>query len=723
MRNSIFNFQYSISSFKILSAFIRVHSWLKTLCAFVALCLCAFSSPAAERIFNETWDMSLGPAKRLPLKWFQTESIELNLAAIQNGSPVDLSATNIICVWEIYGWNDFTNIYAVSIGNITDGANGATQFRLTPEWSNLPRGHYLGVARALADTAGTFTEIGVLCWMTIEVEWSPDSRFFPTRGPLTYPIEFSDDAITNYFWTVSQFHDARIVELQGQTNIWNAAYINTLSNADRIVAIEAAIGDGYEAVSDALEQFKNQQTSTNAALQTGINNNAFNLSDLSDTVASSSAAFAGFTQNQNATNAALQSGITNNTAAVSNLLAQFSEFELQQAATNETFIASLAGKVDSENGTMSDVTSSNGEFYSPVIFNGSADSFDVFDSLTVGGRPYDLTFNLSQLQDGTFITSPNSARGWDGTGWIDIDTNITVFAHPTTFNPAERTDLTYSIPKFYYDRLTFAFDGFASAGLTNSSLTNLHGIFQEWSRNRFVFRVNTKASSMAGFGGWKAPSKTNIVFDVFDSSSTTPAGANQIYSSLVAPVPSSESLLNTNGFTIIIKQSGGYGNGMYLTFSDASQTVFKMGFGNRYPGGTPFPLVWVGSTGVSPGSGPPMWFRSGAGILKGLIAYRFIPAGVNLTTVECYRILPNEPETSANWGLHSTATLSARIPADIGAVIIGQTDIVTPGLGLAANVISQINLNSVLIFDSLLEPVEMLEVNEYMSKRHIWNLY
>ena len=372
------------------------------------------------------------------------------------------------------------------------------------------------------------------------------------------------------------------------------------------------------------------------------------------------------------------------------------------------------GKVDADSGT-----SWYQMLYYPEIYNGYAENLGVWGALNVNGRPYDMTFNLSQLANGTYVTSPNSASGWDGTGWQTIKTNLFVYAHPTTDNPAERFDLTYSLPLNYYNRATLIFDGFASAGLTNSSQTNLHGIFQDWSPARRVFTVNTSTPSFTGFGGWKTPDKTNLNFNAFNFRDIT----NKLYPSLVTQISDSQALINTNGFTVIFKVSGTYGTGWFLTFTDASQTVFKMGIGGYYLSADPRPYVRIGGSQVVVGDGWPNWSGSGAGNLYGLVAFRFRPNAGGTTSVDCFRLLPNEPNGSYNWGINSTAVISAPIPSDIGAVIIGANGLNVSGSNITIDKASAVNVGVVVILNYPAPPEDVLEINGSLSKKSIWNNY
>jgi len=139
-----------------------------------------FLSSAPRREISQVWKVEDAPTVLIPTKFFMAEGVGLSGRATKGGSPIDLTATNTIYVWEITGWNDFTNTYAIALG--TASTNGQLRFELPPWQSNLPEGTYRGFVRSLTSDGTNLTTSEVLARQTIAIEWSPDSRHYGIVG-------------------------------------------------------------------------------------------------------------------------------------------------------------------------------------------------------------------------------------------------------------------------------------------------------------------------------------------------------------------------------------------------------------------------------------------------------------------------------------------------------------------------------------------------------------
>jgi hypothetical protein len=149
--------------------------------------LTSLSSQAARNELIENRKVELRHSKKESHQIFQAESVQLTGTYTQNGIPVDLTDTNTIVVWEINGWTDYTNTYAVSTGVVSSTSNTVV-FNLTPAQANLVEGTYLGFVRQIP-AGSTNSAYGlVLSYQTIAVEWSPDSRLYNRVAPLTYTM-------------------------------------------------------------------------------------------------------------------------------------------------------------------------------------------------------------------------------------------------------------------------------------------------------------------------------------------------------------------------------------------------------------------------------------------------------------------------------------------------------------------------------------------------------
>jgi hypothetical protein len=152
-----------------------------------------FMSSAATRTINEKWNVEIGPKQKQTIKFFQAESVRLDQRFTRNGSPLDLSATNTVVIWEINGWDDYTNTYAIAIGNAT---NGQLRFELSPGQANLRAGTYRGFIRALVSDGTNLLQNSVLAYQIIDVEWAPDARNYNIVGPLTAPMYYTEIGAT-----------------------------------------------------------------------------------------------------------------------------------------------------------------------------------------------------------------------------------------------------------------------------------------------------------------------------------------------------------------------------------------------------------------------------------------------------------------------------------------------------------------------------------------------
>ncbi len=148
-----------------------------------------FLSSAPHRDISQIWKVEDAPTLPIPTKFFMAEGIRLSGRATKGGSAMDLSDTNTIYVWEINGWEDYTNTYAIAIG--TASTNGQLSFELPPWQSNIPDGTYRGFVRALQSDGTNLTTSEVLARQNITVEWSPDSRHYNLVGPITAPLYYT----------------------------------------------------------------------------------------------------------------------------------------------------------------------------------------------------------------------------------------------------------------------------------------------------------------------------------------------------------------------------------------------------------------------------------------------------------------------------------------------------------------------------------------------------
>jgi hypothetical protein len=154
------------------------------------------------RVINKSRKVEDAASQPSEIEFFQAERVQLNERFSLNGTTLNLGITNTVYVWEITGLNDRTNTYAIAVGTPVNASAGLLRFEMPPYQSCLAPGTYRGFIRSMQ--RGSSNELSgglVLDYQTIKVNFSTDSRYYPVRGPMTYPIDLSDEALTN-FWTV-----------------------------------------------------------------------------------------------------------------------------------------------------------------------------------------------------------------------------------------------------------------------------------------------------------------------------------------------------------------------------------------------------------------------------------------------------------------------------------------------------------------------------------------
>ena len=145
--------------------------------------LVGLSASATDREFSKVWKVDDSPAKKWNLDFFQGDSIGLDITSTQQGSAFDLTGATV--VWEVRGWEDYTNLYAVSTGVVNDALSGTSRFELTPtQTANLAEGTYLGYAKAIITDGTNITDRVVLAYHRIKTEWSAVALDYDVVGPL-----------------------------------------------------------------------------------------------------------------------------------------------------------------------------------------------------------------------------------------------------------------------------------------------------------------------------------------------------------------------------------------------------------------------------------------------------------------------------------------------------------------------------------------------------------
>ncbi|MDD3276084.1 MAG: hypothetical protein PHP93_03425 [Kiritimatiellales bacterium] len=166
------------------------------------------------RVINKSRKVEDAASQPSEIEFFQAERVQLNERFSLNGTTLNLGVTNTVYVWEITGLNDRTNTYSIAVGTPVNASAGLLRFEIPPYQSCLAPGTYRGFIRSMQ--RGSSNELSgglVLDYQTIKVNFSTDSRYYPVRGPMTYPIDLSDEALTN-FWTVLDAVSGQVAQAQ-----------------------------------------------------------------------------------------------------------------------------------------------------------------------------------------------------------------------------------------------------------------------------------------------------------------------------------------------------------------------------------------------------------------------------------------------------------------------------------------------------------------------------
>ena len=141
------------------------------------------------RHFYVTNDVSSARPAVSPLRWYQGESVKMDLYVRRGANPVDLSASGLYPRWEVFLESDQSTAYVMSTGTIANATNGYITFSLTPATANLPTNTYKSYVKLYQPIAGTNTYVGMVYKTDAQVYWSPSATNFTYVGPYTNSTE------------------------------------------------------------------------------------------------------------------------------------------------------------------------------------------------------------------------------------------------------------------------------------------------------------------------------------------------------------------------------------------------------------------------------------------------------------------------------------------------------------------------------------------------------
>lgn len=168
----------------------------RLVCIFAVACSSLAAPAHAQTSFNaRTWlftqNVTRAASEARLLQWFQGESLELNIIAREETNvlhqlgPLDLSATNLLHVWECAAETNIHTVFFAVTGTVQDATNGHVIYRVTPAGANLLAGNYFGFARVLQNVNGTNVRMGVLQQQRMQVIESVDSELYDVVGPIS----------------------------------------------------------------------------------------------------------------------------------------------------------------------------------------------------------------------------------------------------------------------------------------------------------------------------------------------------------------------------------------------------------------------------------------------------------------------------------------------------------------------------------------------------------
>lgn len=100
-----------------------------------------------------TNDVTAARSVVAPLRWYQGESVVVDLWAVRGTNPVDLTGAGMTVRWDAVGQTATNTAYIATTGTIVSAAAGHVRFALAPEYTSMPAGTYRSFIRAYQGTA------------------------------------------------------------------------------------------------------------------------------------------------------------------------------------------------------------------------------------------------------------------------------------------------------------------------------------------------------------------------------------------------------------------------------------------------------------------------------------------------------------------------------------------------------------------------------------------
>lgn len=138
------------------------------------------------RRYYLTNDVASARSTITPLKWYQGESVKMDLYARRGTTAVDLSASGLYAVWIVAGrGSGSATTYLSSTGTVANATNGYVTFAVTPSQANLPTNTYDTWVQTYQPSNGAVIYAGTIFRGSAEVYYLPSVTNAPYTGATT----------------------------------------------------------------------------------------------------------------------------------------------------------------------------------------------------------------------------------------------------------------------------------------------------------------------------------------------------------------------------------------------------------------------------------------------------------------------------------------------------------------------------------------------------------
>lgn len=157
---------------------------------FVLLAAAAMTARAADldlRHITITNDIAGTRPAVSPLKWFQGESVKVDIYAVRGTNALDTSGTSMTCRLEAFIKTSITTAYLMETGTVN--STGHCAFDITPERANLPTNIYTAFVKLYQSVSGTNRYVGTVYNGDLQILTGSSATNYVYQGPYTNSSE------------------------------------------------------------------------------------------------------------------------------------------------------------------------------------------------------------------------------------------------------------------------------------------------------------------------------------------------------------------------------------------------------------------------------------------------------------------------------------------------------------------------------------------------------